>query len=106
MLLRRWMLKAPDRERAVAEEAEEAWLAEDFRRHRTTHSGPSRECEAARCAMLAVERQAHAEVEPDAHYHDEAAAAVLDGRLVHDAAAVVAAVAGRWELLLEAVQEA
>ena len=94
MLLQRWMLKAPDRERAVAEEAEEAWLAEDFRRHRTTHSGPSKWCEAARCAMLAVERQVRAEVEPDARYHDEEAAAVLDGRLVHDAA-VVAAVAGR-----------
>ena len=106
MLLRRWMLRAPDLGWDVAEEAKEAWLAEDFRRHRTTHSDPSKWCEAARCAMLAVERQVHAEVEPDARYHDEEAAAALDGRLAHDAAAVVAAVAGRWELRLRTVQEA
>ena len=99
------MLKAPDLVWAVAEEAEEAWLAEDFRRHRTTHSGPSEWCEAAHCAMLAVERPAPAEVEPDARYRDEEAA-VLEGRLVHDAAAVVAAVAGRWEHRLRAIQEA
>ena len=99
------MLRAPDLGWDVAEEAKEAWLAEDFRRHRTTHSGPSKWCEAAHCAMLAVERPAPAEVEPDARYHDEEAA-VLEGRLGHDAAAVVAAAAGRWELRLEAVQEA
>ena len=99
------MLRAPDLGWDVAEEAKEAWLAEDFRRHRATHSGPSRECEAARCAMLAVNRKAHAEVGTDAHRPDEKAA-VLDGRLMHDAAAVVAAAAGRWEHRLRAVQEA
>ena len=95
------MLRAPDLGWDVAEEAKEAWLAEDFRRHRTTHSGPSEGCEAAHGAMLAAERPAPAEVEPDARYHDEEEA-VLEGRLGHDAAAVV----GSWELRLEAVQEA
>ena len=71
-----------DLELAEADEAEEAWRAEKSLRHRTTHSGPSGYCEAARYAKQ------------------------RSVRLAHDAVAVVAAVVGMSELLLEAAQEA